>query len=35
VIWHLKKGRRFPECPTLNCPTMWLWYPAGRLPNNS
>jgi hypothetical protein len=33
VVWHLRKGRRFPECPTHNCPTMWLWYPSGRLPN--
>ena len=33
VVWHLRKGRRFPECPTANCPTMWLWYPSGRLPN--
>ena len=34
VVWHLRKGRRFPECPTHNCPTMWLWYPSGRLAND-
>jgi hypothetical protein len=31
VVWHLRKGRRFPECPTYSCPTMWLWHPSGRL----
>ena len=25
VLWHLREGRRFPECPSPNCPTMWLW----------
>jgi hypothetical protein len=29
VLWRVRRGRRFPECPTHNCPTMWLWlwYP--------
>ena len=27
VLWRVTRGRRFPECPSLNCPTMWLWYP--------
>ena len=26
VVWHLQKGRRFPDCPSANCPTMWLWW---------
>jgi len=25
VLWRLRKGRRFPDCPSANCPTMWLW----------
>src|SRR5262249_50021233 len=25
VLGRLRKGRRFPDCPTHNCPTMWLW----------
>jgi hypothetical protein len=25
VLWHVLKGRRFPDCPSNNCPTMWLW----------
>ena len=25
VLWRLRQGRRFPDCPTQNCPTMWLW----------
>jgi hypothetical protein len=26
VLWRVRKDRRFPECPSPNCPTMWLWY---------
>jgi hypothetical protein len=26
VLWRVRKGGRFPECPSRNCPTMWLWY---------
>jgi hypothetical protein len=25
VLWRVRTGRRFPDCPTHNCPTMWLW----------
>ncbi len=25
LLWHMRKGRRFPDCPSSNCPTMWLW----------
>lgn len=25
VLWHLRKGHAFPECPSPNCPTMWMW----------
>lgn len=25
VLWRARRGRRFPECPSSNCPTMWLW----------
>jgi hypothetical protein len=25
LLWHMRKGRRFPDCPSANCPTMWLW----------
>lgn len=25
VLWRARKGRRFPECPSADCPTMWLW----------
>ena len=25
VLWHVRKGRRFPECPSADCPTIWLW----------
>jgi len=31
VLWQVERGRRLPECPSSNCPTMWLWYPSGRL----
>jgi len=29
VLWQVQKGRRLPDCPSPNCPTMWLWYPRG------
>jgi hypothetical protein len=25
MLWQVRKGRRFPDCPSTNCPTMWLW----------
>ena len=25
MLWHVRKGRRFPDCPSADCPTMWLW----------
>ena len=25
VLWHVRKGRPFPECPSADCPTLWLW----------
>ena len=26
MLWHVRKGHRFPECPSRSCPTMWLWF---------
>ena len=31
VLWQVQKGRRLPDCPSPNCPTMWLWCPRGLL----
>jgi len=28
VLWRVREGRPLPECPSNNCPTMWLW--SGR-----
>jgi hypothetical protein len=25
VLWRLRRGRPLPDCPTTDCPTMWLW----------
>ncbi len=25
MLWNMRKGRRFPDCPSANCPTIWLW----------
>jgi hypothetical protein len=30
VLWRLRKGRRFPDCPSQHCPTVWLWHPLER-----
>jgi hypothetical protein len=24
-VKHLRKDKRFPDCCTNNCPTMWMW----------
>ncbi|HYB41336.1 MAG TPA: hypothetical protein VEL75_06165 [Candidatus Methylomirabilis sp.] len=28
MLWRLSKGRRFPDCPSFNCPTTWMWARA-------
>ena len=25
VVWRARKARPLPDCPSPNCPTMWLW----------
>ena len=25
TLWRLRRTKRFPECQTHNCPTMWWW----------
>jgi hypothetical protein len=25
VLWRFRRGRPMPDCPSSNCPTMWLW----------
>jgi hypothetical protein len=25
MFWYLRRGKRFPDCESNNCPAMWMW----------